>query len=269
MGGFQVVLPALLEPLDIPHDSQTWPASALTLVAGATLFPLGRLADMIGGYAVFNGGLAWFTLWTFIAGFSKNYIMLVTCRAMEGFGAAAYLTAGISILGSTYRPGPRKNFVFALYGALAPMGFFSGIIIGGMAQDVLSWQWYFWIGSFISVACTIGGLLTAPQDYTVTRQMKVKMDWWGLCTTLPGLMLVIYAITDSSHAPQGWASPQIIVTLILGMCFLVAAVYVEGWVATAPLIPFDIFKVKYMKRMLACLFLTWGVFAMYLFYANF
>lgn len=224
---------------------------------------------MFGGYVVFHGGMAWFTLWTAIAGFSKNFPMLVVCRAMEGLGAAAYLTAGISLLGQTYRPGPRKNLVFSLYGALAPMGFFSGILIGGMAEDLLSWRSYFWLGGAVCCVCFIGTLLTAPRDYTAAREMNVKMDWWGVCTTVPGLMLVIYAITDSSHAAQGWASPQILVTLIFGILFLAAAVYVEGWVATAPLIPPDIFQVKYMKRMLACLFLTWGVFSIYLFYANF
>lgn len=259
----------MIEPFDIPPESQTWPSSVLTLVAGASLFPLGRLADMIGGYATFHGGMIWFTLWTIIAGFSTNFIMLVICRAMEGLGAAAFLTAGISLLGRSYRPGPRKNLVFSLYGALAPMGFFSGILVGGMAQDLLTWRWYFWIGGIICGVCTIGTLLTAPRDYAEAKEMDVKMDWWGLCTTVPGLMLVIYAITDSSHAPNGWASPQIIVTFVIGILFLAAAVYVEGWVAESPLIPPDIFQVKYMKRMLCCLFLTWGVFATYLFYANF
>lgn len=223
---------------------------------------------MIGGFAVFHGGMIWFTLWTIIAGFSRNFVMLVVCRAMEGLGAAAYLTAGISLLGQSYRPGPRKNLIFSLYGGLAPMGFYAGILIAGMAQDVLSWKWYFWIGGTVCGVCTIGTLLTAPRDYTATRKMNITMDWWGVCTTVPGLMLVIYAVTDSAHAPNGWASPQIIVPLILGLICLGAAVYVEGWVAKAPLIPPAIFQVKYMKRMLACLFLTWGVFATFLFYSN-
>lgn len=223
---------------------------------------------MIGGFAVFHGGMIWFILWTIIAGFSRNFVMLVVCRAMEGFGAAAYLTAGISLLGQNYRPGPRKNLIFSLYGALAPMGFYAGILIAGMAQDVLSWKWYFFIGSIVCGVCTMGTLLTAPRDYGAARQMKINMDWWGVCTTVPGLMLVIYAVTDSSHVPNEWSSPQIIVTLTLGIMFLSAAVYVEGWVAKAPLIPPALFGIKYIKRVITCLFLTWGAFATFLFYAN-
>lgn len=269
ISGFQVVLPALIEPFDIPPESQTWPSSVLTLVAGAFLFPLGRLTDMYGGYFIFNGGLIWFIVWTTAAGFTNNFTMLVVCRAMEGLGAAAFLPAGISLLGRIYRPGPRKNIVFALYGALAPIGFFSGIIIGGMSQDLLSWRWYFWLGGIIASVFCVGSLLTSPRDYAEARKMNVRMDWWGVCTTVPGLMFFVYAITESTNAPQGWATPQIIVTLSLGVLFLGAAVYVEGWVAAAPLIPADIFRTKYMKRMLFCLLLSWGVFSLYLFYTNF
>ncbi|KAI9158231.1 Drug resistance protein [Paramyrothecium foliicola] len=269
IGGFQVVLPALIEPLDIPESSQTWPSGVLTLVAGAFLFPLGRLADMYGGYIVFNGGLIWFTLWNMITGFSNSFTMLMLGRAMEGLGAAAFLPAGISVLGKIYRPGPRKNLVFSLYGAIAPMGFFLGIITGGMAQDLMTWRWYFWLGAIITTLCTVGTVLTAPKDYNETRKMGVRMDWLGVCTTVPGMMLVIYAITDSTHATGGWSSPQILVTFCLGLLFLAAAIYVEGWVATAPLIPADIFRVQFMKRMLVCLFLIWGVFSLFLVYSNF
>ncbi|KAF4509103.1 hypothetical protein G6O67_005406 [Ophiocordyceps sinensis] len=269
IGGFQVVLPALIEPFHIPPGSQTWPSSVLTLVAGAFLFPLGRVTDMYGGYLVFNGGLLWFTVWTVAAGFAGNFTVLVLCRAMEGLGTAAFLPAGISLLGRIYRPGPRKNLVFALYGAIAPLGFFAGIIIGGMAQDLLSWRWYFWLGAIITAPCCLGTLLTTPHDYAAAREMKVKMDWWGVLTTVPGLTLFFYAITESSSTPNGWTSPQIIITLVLGILFLAAAVYVEGWVAASPLIPADIFRVKYIKRMLFCLLLSWGVFSLYLFYSNF
>lgn len=267
--GFQVILPFLIEPLNIPSESQTWPSSVLTLVAGSFLFPLGRLADMYGGYLVFNGGIIWFALWTIIAGFSKNFTMLVLCRGMEGLGAAAFLPAGISLLGRIYRPGPRKNLVFSLYGAVAPLGLFSGIIVGGLSDQLLSWNWFFWIGGMIAAIFSIGSAFTAPRDYAEARKMNVKMDWYGVFTTIPGLMLVIYAITDSSGTPQGWAAPQILVTLSLGICFLIAAIYVEGWVAEAPLIPADIFRVPYMKRMLMCLFLSWGAFSVYLYYSNF
>lgn len=106
ISGFNVLLPALSEALHIPPQAETWPASVFSLVTGAFLLPFGRLADMFGGYVVFVSGLAWFVLWSIFAGFSKNYIMLIFCRALQGFGPAAFLPSGIMLLGSIVRPAP-------------------------------------------------------------------------------------------------------------------------------------------------------------------
>lgn len=100
ISGFNVLLPALTEALEIPAKAETWPASVFALVTGAFLLPFGRLADMFGGYIVFVTGLAWFVIWSIIAGFSQNYIMLILCRALQGFGPAAFLPSGIMLLGS-------------------------------------------------------------------------------------------------------------------------------------------------------------------------
>jgi MFS family permease len=100
ISGFNILLPVLIGSLDIPSKAETWPASVFSLVTGAFLLPFGRLADMYGGYIVFVSGLVWLLIWTIIAGFSQNYIMLIFCRALQGFGPAAFLPSGIMLLGS-------------------------------------------------------------------------------------------------------------------------------------------------------------------------
>ncbi|KAF6816679.1 MFS multidrug transporter [Colletotrichum sojae] len=268
VSGFHIILPPLSDELDIPQASQTWPSSVFSLVTGAFLLPFGRLGDMYGGYYVFNVGLAWFFVWCLIAGFSNNYLMLIFCRALQGLGSAAYLPAGIMLLGKIYRPGPRKNLVFAMYGAFAPIGFFFGILIGGVAGQFLNWRWYFWLGSIVLGLIAAVSFLTIPCDFREKRD-AVRMDWWGVATIVPGLLLVVYAITDSSHAPQGWASPQIIVTLVLGVILLAAAWYVEAKVAAEPLLPGDLFAPKSMKTLTVALFFAYGTFGLFLFYSTF
>ncbi|KAK1985574.1 major facilitator superfamily transporter [Colletotrichum cereale] len=268
VSGFHIILPPLASELGIPAASQTWPSSVFSLVTGAFLLPLGRLGDMYGGYLTFNVGLAWFLVWCLVAGFSTNYLMLIFCRALQGLGSAAYLPAGIMLLGKIYRPGPRKNLVFALYGAFAPIGFFFGILVGGLSGQFLSWRWYFWLGTVVLAAVTAVSFLTIPFDYRHKRR-DVRMDWWGAATIVPGLLLVVYAVTDSSHAPGGWASPQILVTLLLGLAFLAAAWYVESRVAAEPLLPGDLFAPRSMKTLVAALFFAYGTFGLFLFYSSF
>jgi MFS family permease len=262
-------LPAVSKTLDIPADARTWPSSVFSLVTGAFLLPFGRVADMHGGYILFLAGMVWFLVWSLIAGFSQNYQMLIVTRALAGLGPAAFLPASIMLLGKTYRPGPRKNLVFGLYGAFAPLGFFFGIIIGGVVDELLEWQWYFYLGSIVLGLVCFTSSITIPRDRGEDREQGVKMDYLGMATIVPGLLLVVFAITDGGHAPQGWRTPYIIVTFVLGVLFLAAAVYVEGWVASQPLLPFDLFKPKYMKRLVVSLFFIYGAFGVFLLYASF
>jgi hypothetical protein len=131
VSGFNVIIPTVARDLDIPRASKTWPANAFSLVVACFLLTFGRLADMVGGFPVYTIGLAWLSVWSLIAGFSQNELMLDFCRAIQGLGPAAYLPSSLMLLGSIYRPGPRKNIVFSMYGAAAPLGFYIGIFFAG------------------------------------------------------------------------------------------------------------------------------------------
>lgn len=271
ISGFNIILPNVAKALDIPKGAQTWPASVFSLVTGSFLLPFGRLADIHGAYILFNLGIVWFFIWSLVSGFSTNYQMLIVARALGGLGPAAFLPTSIMLLGKTYRPGPRKNLVFSMWSAFAPIGFFLGVITGGATTQYMSWRWYFYLGSIVTFVVCVCSFITIPRDGAQTRieNAHVKMDYWGAATTVPGLILTTFAITDGAHAPNGWRTPYILVTFILGVLFLAAAVYVEGWVAEQPLLPFDLFKPKYMGRLSVALFFAYGVFGVFLFYASF
>jgi MFS family permease len=94
----------------------------------------------------------------------------------------------------------------------------------------------------------------------------MKMDYAGAFTIVPGLILVVFSITESAHAPAGWRTPYIPVCFALGVVTLLAAVYLETKVAKDPLLPASIFMTTSMTPLLLALFLlfgTWGIFSVY------
>ena len=268
MSGFNVILPTLIAKLDIPAASVVWPASAFSLITAAFLLPFGRLADMYGGYPVYLGGLAWFCIWSLIAGFSQNNLMLIFCRAFQGLGPSAFLPSGVMLMGSIYRPGPRKNLVFSLYGGSAPFGFFTGVFFAGVTGQFTSFGWYFWIGTILTFTTAVAAYLTVPSDVEERSAIGVEMDWLGSALIVSGLILVVFALTDSSHAPEKWRTPYIYVLLIVGTLILGIAVYVEGWVAKSPLLPFDLFQVPHLPALCLALFFSDGVLGIFLLYST-
>ena len=268
VSGFNVLLPTLLVKLDIPQSGAVWPAGAFALVTAAFLLPFGRLADKYGAYPIFIFGLTWFCVWSLIAGFSINELMLDFCRALQGLGSSAFLPSGVSLMGTMYRPGPRKNLVFSLYGGSAPLGFFFGIFIAGLTGQFLRFGWYFWIGAILLLSTTLAAIWTVPNDFEDHKKSRIEMDWLGAALIISGLVLVVFALTDSAGAPEQWKTPYVYVTLIIGSLLLGLAAYVEGFVAKNPLLPFDLFQIPYINPLFIALFFSYGCLGIFLLYGT-
>ncbi|KAI4192317.1 MAG: hypothetical protein LQ346_004362 [Caloplaca aetnensis] len=268
VSGFNVILPTLLADLDIPRSGAVWPAGAFALVTAAFLLPFGRLSDKYGAYPIFIFGLTWFCVWSVIAGFSTNEIMLDLCRALQGLGPSAFLPSGVALMGNMYRPGPRKNLIFSLYGGSAPLGFFFGIFIAGVTGQYLRSGWYFWIGALLLSTITVAAILTVPNDSQEHKQRGVDMDWLGAALIVSGLILVVFAITDAAGAHHGWRTPYVCGLFVLGWILLALAVYVEGYVAKNPLLPFDLFRIPYINPLFVALFFSYGCLGIFLLYGT-
>lgn len=265
--GFNIILPSLADAVNLPEDARTWPTAVPNLAAAAFLLTFARLCNMLSARLVFMWGHVWLMSWSVVTGFCSNYILIIFCRAMQGIGFAAFLPAGVDLLGQVYRPGPRKNLVYSIYGAFACVGFYFGIIVAATTTEFIDWRWYFWVGAILQLA-TIGvAWLAIPRELNEINH-EAQMDWRGMATIVPGLSLFIFAFTEGSQAPQGWKTPYILVTLIAGAAFLAAAIYVQGWVSAQPLFPRGLMKIKFMKRLMGGIACYFGVCSMFLLYTS-
>lgn len=96
------------------------------------------------------------------------------------------------------------------------------------------------------------------------------MDWAGSSLIVSGLILLVFAITQSSSAPDGWKSAQILAPFFVSIALLCGAWYVEGYWAEMPLLPFDIFTGQRMFcTVIVVMFLSFGGLGMFLLYATF
>ena len=268
ISGFNIILPSVSVSLDIPEQERTWPAAVINLTTSCLLMPFTRIADMYGAKWVFFAGHSWLAVWSLVGGFSQNPVMLTVCRALQGLGPSAFMPTGFALLASAYRPGPRKNLIFSLYGAFGCLGFYSGILLGAISAELLFWRWYFWFGTIMCAAVAVGAVFFIPGDLGHLDR-NAKMDWWGVVTIVPSVTLIVFAFTQGSNAPDGWRTPYVYVILIIGLILAGAAVYVQGWVSEQPLVPAAVFRPKYVKRILGALFCGFGVYGLYLFYASF
>ncbi|KAH9834297.1 Drug resistance protein [Teratosphaeria destructans] len=225
-----------------------WPASLLSLILSATLLVFARLSDMYGGYPWFMFGLIWLTIWTLLPAFAPTVLVLDVSRAMQGLSIAAFTPSTFVMVGTVYEEGPRKNFVMGLYSGCAPLGFFAGFLTAGALRTEQA-HWWFWIVAAASALTAVVAWLCVPHDRTNRKQAGLQMDWAGACLITAGLILVAYALAVSTYDTSSdiAATPMFYVPLTVGVVCLLVAVWVEGWWAKTPLLPFDFFKPKSVK----------------------
>ena len=253
--GFAVELPRIfynkvyLGPTSL---GSFWPASLLSLILSATLLIFARLSDMYGGYPSFMFGVIWLTIWTLIPGFCKSLLMIDVSRAMQGLAIAALMPSTFTMLGSFYTEGPRKNFIIGLYSGCAPLGFFAGFLVAGALPSDKP-EWYFWIASVLSGITAVTAYLTVPHDKTDRKGLRLSMDWAGSFLITAGLILLAYALALEPYANQfdrartGFSYPTVYGPFCSGVLCLALAVWVEGWLAKCPLLPFEFFKPRSVK----------------------
>jgi MFS family permease len=266
--GFFALMPVLMEEFQLSDTSIAWPATVTPLFISAFLLPFGRLVDIYGGFAIYVGGLAWASSWTLLAGLTNNYTIFMFCRAMQGLGAAAHLPAGLAILGKVYSPGPRKNMVFSIYGAMAPLGSFVGILVASLVSQYGHWSLYFWIGAIIAILALLGTAATRPLAGPACSGRTLRMDWAGSIGLATSLMLLVFSITEAADAEQWWRSPRVVATGILAMAGFAVTAVIELRFADQPLVPASLFQICYIRPLLLGLLPSYGAVSVYTCYAT-
>ncbi|TKA66902.1 hypothetical protein B0A49_09529 [Cryomyces minteri] len=275
----QAALGQALAPIHIIAQSfqvtnpgqEAWFIAGYSLTVGTFILISGRLGDKLGHKRVFVFGYAWLGVWSAFAGFSVypgRQIFFDVCRAMQGIGPALCLPNALALLGRAYAPGIKKNIVFSLFGAMAPMGFVIGALFGSIFGQLAWWPWAFWSYAITSFALSAFALLVIPKSLGKAAQFagvvkRPGMDWTGCILGVAGLVLVNVAWNNGPL--YGWGAPHVYFILIIGLLCLIAFGYIEAR-AVSPILPIHAINGT-VGYVLACVGVGWGSFGIWVFYS--
>lgn len=254
------------------------------LANGLSVTISGALADIYGPRSVITGSLAFLTAVNIVgAALGKNTqgtIVFLFIRAFQGLATGGLTSSSISYLGRIYRSGQRKNRIFSLMGAQAPIGYFIGALQGGALAKRIDW----WFGSnaifcfglfalawkYSPAEMTLRQYEAISQGHTIASYLerqqhepKRKFDYLGSALAIAGSALVIFGLTQGSST--NWA-PDTYGTLIGGVALLALFPWVESKVEQ-PLVPNDLWKVKGFGYVILTYGMSFGGFTAYQFYA--
>ncbi len=250
-----VALPSIGRDLSYSATGLQWVVNAYVLTFAGFLLLGGRAADLFGRRRVFLFGLVLFSAASLVGGFAQSSAWLTTARAAQGIGGAVLSPATLTIIITTFPPGPRLARALGLWSATGGAGGAAGVLLGGILTAELSWRWVLFINVPIGAAAALAAVayLTEARG-TGPRQ---RLDVFGAVTVTAGLAAVVYAIVGTDTHP--WGSASTIGWLAAGLVLL--ALFF-GWQvrSRSPLMPLQLFRLRSVSAANVVMFLVGSAF---------
>lgn len=251
-----VAITSIQQELHFTQANLQWIITAYALTFGGLLLLAGGLGDLYGRKQIFITGLILFSIVSLTGGLAQSQLMIIISRAVQGIGAALIMPSAMAIITSIFTEQRERQKALSVLGAVGSSGFAAGVFLGGLLTATLGWRSIFFINVPIGLAVAILAYRIVPE--TISRVDKPKLDIAGALTITMGLAAFIYAI--STGGERGWLSPDIFITFLAALVFLVGFVVIE-LKSKNPLVPFTIFRLSSLRGANISGFLWFGAFS--------
>src|SRR6476660_7050864 len=246
-------IPVIREDLHAGLSGLEWTVNAYTLVFAVLLLTGAALGDRFGRRLVFSIGLGIFTLASAAAALAPSILALDAARALQGLGGAIVLPLTLTIL-SAGVPENRRGVFLGAWGGISGLAVAFGPLVGGAVVSGISWHWIFWLNVPIGLVLAPLALSRLDESYGP----KARLDLPGLGLVSAGLFGIVWGLVRGNG--QGWSSPEIVGSLVVG-ALLVAAFALWESRTEQPMLPLRFFRSRtFSLANVASLLMFFGMF---------
>ncbi|BDH09505.1 MDR family MFS transporter [Streptomyces hygroscopicus] len=218
-------------------DQLSWVVTAYLLTTAVATPIWGKVGDLYGRKGTFMAAVVLFLAGSMLSGLARDMGQLIAFRAVQGLGAGGLMVGALSIIGVLVPP-RQSGRMQSMIGAMMPVAFIGGPLLGGFLTDHLSWRWAFYVNAPIgAVALVIVGRWIRLGR---SGRSTARIDYAG-AVLLSAAILALTLLASWGGVRYGWASPQ-----ILGLAAV--AVVASAWFvrverrAVEPVIPPRLFR---------------------------
>ncbi len=209
-----IALPSMERDFRVATSVVQWVVTGYAIAFGGLLILGGRAADVLGRRRVFVAGLVVFSLASLAGGLAVDPVLLVASRIVQGAGAALVAPAALSLITTSFPPGPRRTRAIGLYGSMASVGFVAGQVLGGVLVEWTSWRAVF----LVNVPVGLAAACLAPRVIAATPReggQRKRLDVRGAVLITATVTLAVFGISQGDVL--GWTSPLVIGAAVIAV----------------------------------------------------
>jgi EmrB/QacA subfamily drug resistance transporter len=238
--------------LDFKASVETlqWAVNAYNLTFAVLLLTGAALGDRFGRRRMFAAGIALFALASAACALAGSAGWLIAARSVQGAGAALVMPLAMAILSATFGREERAR-ALGIFSGVTGFALIVGPAIGGFVTENFGWRWIFWINLPIGLIAIAMVLARLREGFGPMAALDIP----GLVLVAVAALALVWGLLRGNV--RGWASLEVVSTLVVGLVFSVAFVVWELR-ARAPMIPMGLFQSRAFSA---------GIAACVLFYA--
>ena len=222
-------------------DQMSWVISAFMVTMTIAMPLAGQLGDRMGRKWVYISGIAIFVIGSTLGGFANGMGMLITGRAIQGFGAGIMMISSQSIVAEIVSARERGKFM-GIMGGVFGVSSVLGPVLGGWFTDGPGWRWGLWINIPLGLLAII--VCAFVLKLRVGEQGFKGFDWMGFAAIAITTSTLIL-LTTWGGSEYEWTSPTILSMAAVVIVGALLTVFIESR-ASQPLIPVQLFKNRNM-----------------------
>jgi DHA2 family multidrug resistance protein-like MFS transporter len=233
-----IALPTIARDFAVSPAESVWVINAYQLAILISLLPLASLGEIVGYRRVSQTGLIVFTLASLACVFAPSLLTLSIARVIQGFGAAGIMSVNPALVRFTY-PSRMLGRALGINAMVVATSAALGPTIASAILSVGHWRWLFALNVPIGVVAACIATFALPYTERVSR----KLNWVGAALHVVTFGLLITGLQAFAHD----AATSIAAGQLLAGCVMAAIFVRHEWQRPAPLIPFDLLRIRIFR----------------------
>jgi EmrB/QacA subfamily drug resistance transporter len=218
-------IPAIGKSINVGRQMMSWIFSIYVLANLVGISLMAKLSDRYGRRRIYIISLAVFSIGSVVVALSHNFNILLTGRAIQGFGASGIFPVASAVVGDIFPP-EKRGRALGLIGSVFGIAFILGPLIAGVVLKYFIWNDLFFINLPIAAVLIYFSHRLLPSKPVDNIS---EIDWKGI--TVLGLFLSSFAYginrIDANAFTESLLSSKVLPFLIFSLSAFILLIYFE------------------------------------------